>query len=308
VLSETRLESIIEKIQSINPVFVVVDSIQTIFTENLDGAPGTVSQIRETSAALTRVAKTMDVPIFIIGHVTKEGTLAGPRVLEHIVDTVLYFEGDKDHTYRILRAVKNRFGSTNEIGVFEMTGQGLIEVKNPSEIFLSSYQESLPGTALTVTLEGTRALVVEIQALVSPTVFGMPRRTSIGIDIQRINILIAVLEKIGGISLGVSDIYVNVVGGLRIYETAVDLSVISSIISSFWGKPLPEKTVFIGEVGLTGELRKVHQVHARVKEAEKIGVKRCIIPKDSLQSFNKISVELIEIRNLNELLDLLQEL
>lgn len=306
VLSETNLESILETIESTRPVFVVIDSIQTIYTERLDGAPGTVSQVRETSARLTILAKTLGVPIFIIGHVTKEGTLAGPRVLEHVVDTVLYFEGDKDQTYRVLRAVKNRFGPTNEIGVFEMTDRGLREVTNPSEIFLSEHTGTAPGTSLTVTLEGTRPLVVEIQALVSPTVFGMPRRTSIGIDINRINLLIAVLEKVGGLSLGVSDVYVNVVGGLKIYETGVDLAVIAAIVSSFWGQPLPEGTVFIGEVGLTGETRRVHQALSRLKEAEKIGVKRCVIPEGTLQE-NPTGIEPISIRTLNDLLEVLRQ-
>jgi DNA repair protein RadA/Sms len=306
VLSETKLETIIERIEALKPVFVVIDSIQTIYTEALDGAPGTVSQVRETSSRLTLLAKSLGVPVFIIGHVTKEGTLAGPRVLEHVVDTVLYFEGDRDQAYRILRAVKNRFGPTNEIGVFEMTDSGLREVSNPSEIFLSEHTETSPGTALTVTLEGTRPLVVEIQALVSPTVFGMPRRTSIGVDINRVNLLIAVLEKVGGLSLGVSDVYVNVVGGLRIYETAVDLAVLASIVSSFWGRPLPERTVFIGEVGLTGEVRKVHQALSRLKEAEKIGIKRCVLPEGALQK-DINTVDVIFVRNLAGLIEILRE-
>ncbi len=306
VLSETNLERVIETIEDTRPIFVVIDSIQTIYTETLDGAPGTVSQVRETSARLTMLAKTLGAAVFIIGHVTKEGTLAGPRVLEHVVDTVLYFEGDKDQTYRILRAVKNRFGPTNEIGVFEMTDSGLREVTNPSEIFLSEHTTMTPGTSLTVTLEGTRPLVVEIQALVSPTVFGMPRRTSIGIDLNRVNLLIAVLEKVGGLSLGVADVYVNVVGGLRIYETGVDLAVLSSIVSSFWGTPLPEGTVFIGEVGLTGEVRKVHQALSRLKEAEKIGLKRCVLPEGSIAE-NTTKVKLITIKTLNDLLEVLRE-
>ncbi len=305
VLSETTLESILDRIEQTRPVFVVIDSIQTIYSETLDGAPGTVSQVRETSSRLTLLAKSMGIPVFIIGHVTKEGTLAGPRVLEHVVDTVLYFEGDKDQSYRILRAVKNRFGSTNEIGVFEMTDTGLREVTNPSELFLSEHSSPSPGTAFTVTLEGTRPLVVEIQALVSPTVFGMPRRTSLGIDINRVNLLIAVLEKVGGLSLGVSDVYVNVVGGLRIYETAVDLGVIAALVSSFWGKALPEKTVFVGEVGLTGEVRRVHQILARLREAEKIGMKRCVLPGGTLQQTSD-TIEVQFINTLSEMLELLR--
>ncbi len=304
VLSETRLESIIHHIKELQPRLVVIDSIQTIYTDSLSSAPGTVAQVRECSARLTLLAKQSALPMFIIGHVTKEGAIAGPRVLEHIVDTVLYFEGDKYQAYRILRAVKNRFGSTNEIGIFEMTDTGLREVLNPSELFLSPHSEGTPGTILTVTIEGTRPLLVEIQALVSPTVFGMPRRASIGFDLQRLNLLIAVVEKIGGVQLGVSDVYLNVVGGLRIYETAVDLAVASAIVSSFKNIPINRQTVVIGEVGLTGEVRPVSQIERRIKEAKKLGIRKAILPA----SVEVDGIELIRVNRVTEVFENLVDL
>ncbi len=283
VLSETSLEVIIEEIEKTRPACVVIDSIQTTYSEELQSAPGTVGQVRECSSRLMIQAKRHGIPTFIIGHVTKEGAIAGPRVLEHIVDTVLYFEGDRSHSFRILRTVKNRFGSTNEIGVFEMTDSGLVEIRNPSELFLRERSSDASGSAATSTIEGTRPLIVEIQALVSPTTFGVPRRTSIGVDGQRVNLLIAVLEKIGGLHLGLTDIYVNVVGGLRIAEPATDLPIILSIASSLREIPIAGDTFVFGEVGLSGEIRAVSQAEARLNEGGKIGFKRAVIPESNLK-------------------------
>jgi len=305
LLSETRLEGIIDVIERSLPQIVVVDSIQTIYSREMTSAPGTVGQVRECSARLMECAKRNNIPVFIIGHVTKEGALAGPRVLEHIVDTVLYFEGDRSLSFRILRAVKNRFGSTNEIGIFEMTERGLREIFNPSEIFLRERQHSVAGTTIASTIEGTRPLLVEIQALVTPTAFGMPRRTSIGIDLQRVNLLVAVLEKIGGMQLGLTDIYINVVGGLRLVETAVDLPVIVSIASSFREIPVDYDTLFFGEIGLSGEVRAVAQPEIRLKEAEKTGMKRVVLPEVNRQRIEgKTSMELVGVRDINEILEI----
>ncbi len=304
ILPETRIEKVLDYIERIKPALVVVDSIQTIYTETLSSAPGTVAQVRECSAKLTVAAKRYNIPLFIIGHVTKEGAIAGPRVLEHIVDTVLYFEGDKSQAFRILRAVKNRFGSTNEIGVFEMTDSGLKEVKNPSELFLSGQEAPSPGTVLTATLEGTRSIIIEIQALVTPTTFGMPRRTSIGVDVQRSNLLIAVLEKIGGLHLGLSDVYVNVVGGLRVFEPAVDLAVAMAIATSFRNATVDRDTILIGEIGLSGEVRAVSQIETRLKEAEKIGLKKAIIPKTNLSSRISTTMKLFGVKNIREVLEM----
>jgi len=278
LLSDTSLENILATVSSFKPGVLVVDSIQTIFTEVLSSAPGSVGQIRECSGKLMNMAKQSGIPVFIIGHVTKDGALAGPRVLEHIVDTVLYFEGDRGHSYRILRSVKNRFGSTNEIGVFEMAETGLIEVSNPSMLFLSERPENAPGSAVTATVEGTRPVLVELQSLVSPTSFGMPRRTALGIDINRVNLLIAVCEKVGGVPLGTMDVFVNVVGGLRITEPASDLCLMITVLSSLRERAIPADMVIVGEVGLTGEVRSVSNAEIRIREAEKIGYKRMVIP------------------------------
>ncbi len=305
LLSETKLEDILNAIECFLPQVVVVDSIQTIYSREMTSAPGTVGQVRECSARLMECAKRSNIPIFIIGHVTKEGALAGPRVLEHIVDTVLYFEGDRSLSFRILRAVKNRFGSTNEIGIFEMTDRGLREIINPSEIFLRERQHAVAGTTIASTIEGTRPLLVEIQALVTPTAFGMPRRTSIGVDLQRVNLLVAVLEKIAGMQLGLTDIYINVVGGLRLIETAVDLPVVVSIVSSFREIPVDYDTLFFGEIGLSGEVRAVAQPEIRLKEAEKTGMKRVVLPEVNRQRIEgKSSMELVGVRNINEIIEI----
>ncbi len=279
LLAETSLEIIIDTASKLNPGAIVVDSIQTVYTDEILSAPGSVGQVRECAARLMFFAKKTEIPVFIIGHVTKEGAIAGPRVLEHIVDTVLYFEGDRGHPYRILRTVKNRFGSTNEIGVFEMTDSGLSEVENPSELFLSERPMNVSGSTVVSCMEGTRPLMVEIQALVSPTTFGMPRRTSIGVDFNRVNLLTAVLEKKAGLHLGGMDIFINVVGGLRIIEPAIDLGIITTIASSLRETPIDPEVFMFGEVGLSGEIRAVAYAEQRIKEAAKIGFKRAVISK-----------------------------
>jgi len=279
---ETSLENIIQAAGRMKPDALVVDSIQTIYSSELDSAPGSVSQVREAAARLLTYAKGTGVPVFIIGHVTKEGAIAGPRVLEHIVDTVLYFEGDRGHPYRILRTVKNRFGSTNEIGVFEMSDAGLREIENPSELFLSERPRGVAGSVVAASMEGTRPLLVEIQALVSRSNFGVPRRTSIGVEFQRVNMLVAVLEKLGGMALGGMDIFVNVVGGLRLVEPAADLAVALAITSSLREAPVGPEVFVFGEMGLSGEVRAVGQAETRLKEAAKIGFRRAIVPEGNV--------------------------
>lgn len=279
VLAENSLERIIKEIQGLNPRVVVIDSIQTMYTLELQSAPGSIGQVRESSAKLIMLSKSREISSFIIGHVTKEGAIAGPRVLEHMVDTVLYFEGDRGHPYRILRAVKNRFGSTNEIGVFEMKDFGLSEVSNPSEVFLTRRLADVPGAVVVACMEGSRPLLVEIQALVSTTNLGVPRRTSIGVDHHRVSMLAAVLERNLKIPLYNKDIFLNVAGGVKIEEPAVDLGVVVAIASSALNKPVDAKKVFIGEVGLTGEVRGISQVDIRLKEASKLGFTTCILPE-----------------------------
>lgn len=304
LLPETNLETIINTAIDISPGTVIIDSIQTMYTEELTSASGSVGQVRECAGKLTSFAKRAGVPLFIIGHVTKDGAIAGPRVLEHIVDTVLYFEGDRGHAYRILRTVKNRFGSTNEIGVFEMTGLGLIAIENPSELFLSERPRDVSGSTVVASIEGTRPLLIELQALVSQTTFGMPRRTCIGVDFNRVNLLVAVLEKIAGLHLGGMDIFVNVVGGIKIIEPAVDLGIIAAIASSFREIPINPKTLVFGEIGLSGEIRAVSQVESRIKEAAKIGFKRAIMPKtNSLRLKEKYDVEITGIDNIGDFIE-----
>lgn len=306
LLSETNLEGIIAAAAGLTPGSIVIDSIQTMYTEELSSAPGSVGQVRECAAKLMHFAKRSEVPLFIIGHVTKEGAIAGPRVLEHIVDTVLYFEGDRGHAYRILRTVKNRFGSTNEIGVFEMTDSGLTVIENPSELFLSGRPQNVSGSTVVASLEGTRPLLIELQALVSPTTFGMPRRTCIGVDFNRVNLLVAVLEKIAGLHLGGMDIFVNVVGGIKIVEPAVDLGIIGAISSSFREAPIHPKTVVFGEVGLSGEIRAVSQVDARIREAAKIGFERVILPTtNGARLKDSQGLEIVGVTDAGDFLDVL---
>jgi DNA repair protein RadA/Sms len=279
VLTETNLEAIIANLEQLNPRLLVVDSIQTVYCEGLTSGAGSVSQVREAASRLMKVAKAQGVPIFIVGHVTKTGAIAGPKVLEHIVDTVLYLEGERFHTYRLLRSVKNRFGPTPEVGVFEMQSQGMVEVPNPSEIFLAERLPHASGSAIAVTMEGTRPLLVEIQALASTTSFGQPRRTTNGVDFNRLLLITAVLSRRVGVRLYDQDVFVNVVGGLRIEEPAVDLAVAVAIASSFQDRPAAVDLALIGEVGLSGELRSVGQLEARLNEAVKLGFKRCIVPR-----------------------------
>lgn len=305
LLPETNLEAIIDAASATSPTAIVIDSIQTMYTEELPSAPGSVGQVRECATKLMFFAKKSGIPVFIVGHVTKEGAIAGPRVLEHIVDTVLYFEGDRGHAYRILRAVKNRFGSTNEIGVFEMTDAGLKGIENPSELFLSERPANASGSLVIATVEGTRPLLVEIQALVSPTSFGMPRRTSIGMDFQRVSLLIAVLEKIAGLHLGGMDIFTNVVGGIKVTEPALDLGVSLAIASSLRDIAVEPDLFVFGEIGLSGEIRAVSQAELRLREASKIGFKRAIIPRGNLERLkDRFKLDITGVSNLKEALNL----
>ena len=279
LLCETNLETIEKVIDREKPQIVVIDSIQTMYHENVTSAPGSVSQVRESTGTLMQIAKGRGISVFIVGHVTKEGVVAGPRVLEHMVDTVLYFEGDRHAAYRILRGVKNRFGSTNEIGVFEMRQSGLEEVENPSEFMLSGKPEGASGSVVACSMEGTRPILLEVQALVCHTNFGIPRRTAAGTDLNRVNLLMAVLEKRLGLPLGSCDAYINIAGGIRMNEPAIDLGVVLSLISSYKEKPIDEKTICFGEVGLSGEVRAVSMAEQRVLEAKKLGFHTCILPE-----------------------------
>ena len=284
IVSETDVASILEYINQIEPEIVIIDSIQTMNCEEITSAAGSVPQVREATNAFMKIAKSRDISMFIVGHVTKDGALAGPRVLEHMVDCVLYFEGDRQMTFRILRAVKNRFGSTNEIGVFEMANTGLVEVDNPSKIFLEGRSENNSGSSIVCTMEGSRGVLAEIQALVTPTGFGNPRRMSSGIDLNRVILMIAVLEKRAKVSLSNYDVYVNVAGGLRIDETAIDLGLCAAIVTGKKDFQIPDDLVFIGEVGLGGELRGVSQLEKRLSEAAKLGFKKAIVPKQSMNN------------------------
>ncbi len=305
LLPETSLEGIISVAQDINPQVIVIDSIQTIFSLELPSAPGSVSQIRECATKLMFFAKKYSVPLFIIGHVTKEGAIAGPKVLEHIVDTVLYFEGDKGNPFRILRTVKNRFGSTNEIGVFEMQESGLKEVDNPSQLFLSERPLNVPGSVVTVSLEGTRPLLVEIQALVTTSNFGVPRRTALGVDYNRVNLLIAVLDKRLGMHLGAMDIFINIVGGLKIDEPAIDTGIIAAIASSYKNNVIGPGTFTFGEVGLSGEVRAISQAETRIKEAAKLGFAKGIVPANNAQRLEGHGIEIIGVKNVEETIEIL---
>jgi DNA repair protein RadA/Sms len=306
VLAETDLEIIEKAIADITPALVIIDSIQTVYIAEVTSAPGSVSQVRESTAALMRIAKTKGIAIFIVGHVTKQGAIAGPRLLEHMVDSVLYFEGERHHTYRILRAVKNRFGSTNEIGIFEMKEVGLEEVLNPSEIFLEDRSQGASGSIVVASMEGTRTVLVELQALVSPTTFGNPRRMATGIDHNRVSLLMAVLEKRVGLLLQNQDAYLNVAGGVRLDEPAVDLGIAISIASSFRDYPTNPTDVAIGEIGLTGEVRRVSRIEQRVLEAAKLGFKRVIIPEKNLGGWNiPNGLTVIGVSTVKEALDIL---
>lgn len=309
LLCETNLEIIEEVIQTVNPKVVIIDSIQTMYSEQVSSAPGSVTQVRETTGILLQIAKGRGVSIFIVGHVTKEGTVAGPRVLEHMVDTVLYFEGDRHASYRILRAVKNRFGSTNEIGVFEMRKEGLMEVRNPSEYMLSGKPEGASGSVVVCSMEGSRPILLEIQALVSPTNFGFPKRQATGTDFNRVNLLMAVLEKRLQLQIANCDAYVNIAGGLKVMEPALDLGIVLALISSFKNKPISDKVIAFGEVGLSGEVRAVSQVEQRVLEAKKLGFTTCILPYASMESLKKIKeiadIQLIGLKSVQDALKII---
>lgn len=283
LLAETNLELISDLIGRGEPDLIIVDSIQTMYRPELESAPGSVSQVRESTALLMKIAKSKGIPVFVIGHVTKEGIIAGPRVIEHMVDTVLQFEGERHYSYRVLRAMKNRFGSTNEIGIFEMYDNGLREVKNPSEVFLSERSYGASGSTVVASMEGTRPILVEVQALVTPTSYGMPQRTSTGFDYRRLSLLLAVLEKRVGLHLGNFDVFVNIAGGVRIEEPAVDLGIAVSIASSHRDIPVDSQSVAVGEIGLGGEIRTISQIEKRILEAKKLGFKRIIVPKNNLK-------------------------
>lgn len=301
LLCETNLDEITEVIRSCKPEAVVIDSIQTMYNENVSAAPGSVSQVRESTGILLQLAKGLGVSVFIVGHVTKEGTVAGPRVLEHMVDTVLYFEGDRHASYRILRGVKNRFGSTNEIGVFEMREQGLVEVQNPSEYMLNGRPENASGSVVACTMEGTRPLLVEIQALVCQSNFGIPRRQTTGTDFNRVNLLMAVLEKRSGLQLASCDAYVNITGGIKIMEPAIDLGIVLAIVSSFRNRAMSPKLIAFGEVGLSGEVRAVSMARQRVAEAEKLGFTTCIVPYVCAEDCRKNSrIRVVGVRSVQD--------
>jgi DNA repair protein RadA/Sms len=304
VVSENDLESILLMAESVQPDVMVIDSIQTMYSPELTSAPGSVTQVRESAMQLMLMAKKTGTPIFLVGHVTKDGAIAGPRLLEHMVDTVLYFEGDRNHVFRILRTVKNRFGSTNEIGVFEMNETGLNEVANPSALFLSERPENAPGSVVTASMEGTRPILVELQALASSTSFGNPRRTILGIDQNRVALLVAVMEKKLGLHLMGHDIFINVAGGIKIDEPAVDMGIVSAIASSFLDRPIHKGTLIFGEVGLTGEIRGIGHIEIRVAEAKKMGFNRCLVPQSNLKRMTKIKgIELIGVKTVSEAIE-----
>ena len=300
-LGETDIDIVNQAIIDINPKLVIIDSIQTMYSEEITAAAGSVSQVREITSQVMRVCKARQITTIIIGHVTKEGNIAGPRVLEHMVDCVLYLEGERYFSYRILRGVKNRFGSTNEIGMFEMQEEGMCEITNPSDILITEREDNPAGSCIVSCMEGTRPILVELQALTSQTIFGYPKRTANGIDYNRLALLIAVLEKRCGLQLGSQDVYLNVVGGLKINEPSIDLGIMLVTASSFKNKPIPKDMVIIGEVGLTGEVRRINAIEKRLKEAEKLGFKSCIIPESNKRDLkDKFKLDIICVKNINE--------
>lgn len=306
-LGETNIENIEEAIFSINPKLVIIDSIQTMYSEEITSAAGTVSQVREITARIMRMCKDNGITTIIIGHVTKDGNIAGPRVLEHMVDTVLYLEGERYFSYRILRSVKNRFGSTNEVGMFEMKNEGMLEITNPSSILISERNDEKSGSIIVASMEGTRPLLVELQALTSPSIFGIPKRTANGIDYNRLAMLMAVMEKKAGLSLGTQDVYLNVVSGIKITEPAIDLGVLLACASSYKNISIPQDVVAIGEVGLTGEVRAVNMIEKRIKEAEKLGFKKIIIPQSNKKLLkDDFKIDIIGVINVNQAIKELQ--
>ncbi len=300
-LGETNIDAIQDAITAINPKLVIVDSIQTMYSEDITSAAGTVSQVREITSRIMRICKDNNITTIIIGHVTKDGNIAGPRVLEHMVDTVLYIEGERYFSYRMLRSVKNRFGSTNELGMFEMKNEGMVEITNPSSILISDREDNPAGSIVVASIEGTRPLLVELQSLTANSVFGIPKRTANGFDYNRLAVLIAVLEKRAGLALGGQDVYLNVVSGIKIVEPAVDLGVILACSSSYKNVSIPKDVVAIGEVGLTGEVRAINMIEKRIKESEKLGFKKCIIPESNKKLLkDNYKLDIIGVRNINE--------
>ena len=302
-LGETDIDIVKESIEELQPKLVIIDSIQTMYSDELTAAAGSVSQVREITSQIMRICKSKQITTIIIGHVTKDGTIAGPRVLEHMVDTVLYLEGERYFSYRILRGVKNRFGSTNEIGMFEMKGEGLVEIENPSEILISERDDNPSGSCIVASMEGTRPMLIELQALTTLSVFGIPKRTANGLDYNRLAVLIAVLEKRANLQIGGQDIYVNVVSGIKLNEPSIDLGIVCVCASSFKNIPIPKDTVIMGEVGLTGEVRRINMIEKRLKEAEKLGFKRCIIPENNKKHLEeKFKMQIIGVKNIGEAL------
>jgi len=306
-LGETDIDVIKDAISDMQPKLVIIDSIQTMYSDEITAAAGSVSQVREITSQIMRMCKAQQITTIIIGHVTKEGNIAGPRVLEHMVDTVLYLEGERYNTYRILRAVKNRFGSTNEIGMFEMREEGMCEVTNPSDILITEREDNPSGSCILASVEGTRPILVEVQALTSQTVFGLPKRTANGFDYNRLAVLIAVLEKKAGLSLGNQDVYLNIAGGMKISEPAADLGIIATVASSYKNVPIPQSTVVMGEVGLTGEVRRINLIEKRLKEAEKLGFKACIIPENNKKVLkDNYKLDIIGVKSIGDMLRILK--
>jgi DNA repair protein RadA/Sms len=303
ILAETSLQAIVSQVEQSKPQLLIIDSIQTLYSEDIESAPGTISQVRDCAAQLLRVAKTMHMPVVLIGHITKDGSIAGPKVLEHIVDTVLQFEGDTHHLYRILRSIKNRFGSTSEIGVYEMTGEGLREILNPSELLINQQPADLSGSAIAANVEGNRPILIEVQALVSSAVYGTPQRTSTGFDTRRLSMLLAVLEKRANFKLAIKDVYLNIAGGLRVDDPAIDLAVVAAILSSTVDIPVDPGTCFAGELGLSGEIRPVTRIEQRLGEADKLGMKRIIMPGFNRKNLDprRFKLEIVEMNRVQEL-------
>ncbi len=307
LLTETDTQTIFKEIKKLKPQLVIVDSIQTLQSPFVESSPGSVSQIRECAAELQRFAKETDTPVFLIGHITKDGNIAGPKILEHMVDTVLQFEGDRHYAYRILRTLKNRFGSTSELGIYEMTGQGMRPVSNPSEILITQKEDQLSGIAIAATIEGMRPLLIETQALVTQSIYGTPQRTVSGFDLRRLQLLLAVLEKRGGFHFGVKDVFINIAGGIKVEDPSIDLAIVSALLSSYEDVPLPQHICFAGEVGLSGEIRAVNRIEQRIAEAEKLGFEKIIVSKYNTKSFDKIksNIEIVALGKVEELYQLL---
>src|ERR1700748_1140589 len=302
LLTETNTQTIFQEIKKLKPQLVIVDSIQTLQTPYIESSPGSISQIRETAAELQRFAKETHTPVFLIGHITKDGSIAGPKMLEHMVDTVLQFEGDRHYAYRILRTLKNRFGSTAELGIYEMTEGGMRGVSNPSEILITQKEDQLNGIAISATIEGLRPLLIEVQALVTPSIYGTPQRTVTGFDLRRLQLLLAVLEKRGGFHFGVKDVFLNIAGGLKVEDPSIDLSVLCALLSSYEDKPLSVRVCFAGEVGLSGEIRAVNRIEQRIAEAEKLGFEQIFVSKYNQKGLNvpKFDIEVVPVGRVEE--------